>query len=321
MAKKKNSSKKSTTKKVTNNQKKQVKKPETKPQPTPKKVEKVEPVVSTPVKEPMFSADKIISLILSAGLIAGFAWFGYSFLPNQILKEDENKAAEDTIQEGAAEPTSQDELDEEAEDLSFEDQVFTLVTNFGNIPVNLTDDAAPRNTENFIRLASRDYFDGIGFHRMVEQDNFAVIQGGDPRGDGTGGESAFGTDVEDEIFVVAPQIGLDEEGNNVLENEPEFNSNLYGELDPVTGTVTYQKGLMIMANRGPNTNGSQFFLTLEDTILPPQYTIIGQVTDNGVDTLDAISEDVDPIGAEGEIVPDGKPSKDIIIEDVELSDQ
>lgn len=98
-----------------------------------------------------------------------------------------------------------------------------LKTNHGDILIRLFEEAAPKTVENFKKLIEKNYYDGIIFHRIIKD---FMIQGGDPTGTGTGGESAFGTDFEDEFSL-------------------EFR-NLRGALS--------------MANRGPNTNGSQFFI-------------------------------------------------------------
>ncbi len=133
-----------------------------------------------------------------------------------------------------------------------------ITTDKGNIIFQFERNDAPKTTENFIRLASRKYYDNLTFHR-VEED--FVIQGGDPKGDGTGGESAWGGQFEDEINPLSP---------------------LYQDA--------YKEGTVAMANSGPNTNGSQFFIMLADRgDLPKNYTIFGKVT-NGIDVVKKISK-------------------------------
>jgi cyclophilin family peptidyl-prolyl cis-trans isomerase len=278
------------------------------------------PAVQNPLSNINF--DKLFAVVLGLGLIGGFLFVGYKYLPN--LKKDAEIAETTKIE--ANEPKDElpkaEDLAAEAEKLNFENQVFTLQTNFGDLPINMRNDIAPKNTENLIRLASRNYFDGIKFHRMVEQDGFKVLQGGDPKGDGTGGESAFGVEVEDEIFKVAPEFGTREDGETrFISNTPEFKSDLYGALDSTTGSVTYKKGLMIMANKGPNTNSSQFFITLDNTILGPQYTIVGEVQESAFGILDTLTTEVSPIDKDGKEVADGRPNREITIEDVTLSDK
>ncbi len=136
-----------------------------------------------------------------------------------------------------------------AEDLAVKnDTIATIVTAKGDIVFQLYRKDAPLTTENFIRLAVRGYYNGLTFHRVVPG---FVIQGGDPTGTGSGGESAWGGTFKDEINL---------------------NSPLY--------KVGYIEGTVAMANSGPNTNGSQFFITLADQPnLPKDYTIFGHVTE------------------------------------------
>jgi cyclophilin family peptidyl-prolyl cis-trans isomerase len=127
--------------------------------------------------------------------------------------------------------------------------------------------AAPKAVENFRLLAEHGYYDGLTFHRIVKG---FMIQGGDPSGDGTGGESAWGGPFEDEIAV---------------------DSQLYRD--------GYRRGVLAMANAGPNTNGSQFFIMHADYPLPPNYVIFARVT-KGLDVVDAIAETPVTVGPSGE---------------------
>lgn len=131
-----------------------------------------------------------------------------------------------------------------------------LQTNQGTIRFELLESDAPRTTENFIKLAERGYYDGVIFHRVIKG---FMIQGGDPTGTGRGGESAWGGRFNDEI---------------------DSSSAIYQR--------GYKKGTVAMANAGPNTNGSQFFIMHADYPLPPNYTIFGRVTD-GLDVVDLIA--------------------------------
>ena len=133
-----------------------------------------------------------------------------------------------------------------------------------------------------MRLANSGYFDCLTFHRVAKG---FVIQGGDPAGTGSGGQSAFGAEFADEIDPASP---------------------IYQ-----TG---YKKGVLAMANRGPNTNTSQFFIMLSDAGLPPAYTIFGRVV-SGLDSVDKIGQ--------VEIIPqlgstDGKPKAPVVIESVKI---
>jgi cyclophilin family peptidyl-prolyl cis-trans isomerase len=131
-----------------------------------------------------------------------------------------------------------------------------IETNLGTIRFELLEADAPKTTENFITLAERKYYDGVIFHRVIKG---FMIQGGDPTGTGRGGQSAWGGRFNDEINATSPvyQRG-------------------------------YKAGIVAMANAGPNTNGSQFFIMHADYSLPPHYTIFGRVTE-GQDVINAIA--------------------------------
>lgn len=132
----------------------------------------------------------------------------------------------------------------------------TLKTTKGDITLELDADMAPKTVTNFVVLAKSKYYDGLTFHRVIPG---FMIQGGDPTGNGTGGRSIFGEMFEDEI---------------------DANSSAY--------TGGYKAGSIAMANRGPNTNGSQFFIMDTDYPLPANYTIFGRVT-KGQDVVNAIA--------------------------------
>ena len=147
------------------------------------------------------------------------------------------------------------------------DTVVTLDTTMGKIVLKLFPDKAPKACENFTSLAKKGYYDGLIFHRVIS--NF-MIQGGDPTGTGRGGQSVWGAAFEDEF---SPDLRLD------------------------------RPGILAMANAGPHTNGSQFFITLVPTPwLNDRHTIFGVV--HGVRVIDLV-------GAEFvEIYGDGKPMRE-----------
>jgi peptidyl-prolyl cis-trans isomerase B (cyclophilin B) len=214
-------------------------------------------------------------------------------------------------------------LDKDPENLKFENSAVDMKTNFGSIKIDLKYAAAPKTVESFVRLTSRKYFDKLDFHRYVKGDNFTVIQGGDPKGNGTGGASAFGTPLPDEIWKIAPIKA--ENGSGAILNNPEFvDSNLYPIFDKEKGTVTYKKGMIIMANSGANTGGSQFFITLSDTVLPAAYTAFGVIRAESFGTLDKIYNDVGVTeknqGTQGyeSTTKDGQPDKELFIETVRI---
>ncbi len=131
-----------------------------------------------------------------------------------------------------------------------------IETELGEIVIEFLPGDAPTAVENFRLLAEHGYYDGLTFHRIVKG---FMIQGGDPEGNGTGGQSAWGPPFKDEINP---------------------NSPLY--------QGGYQRGLVAMANSGPNTNGSQFFIMHADYPLRPDYVIFARVT-AGMATVDALA--------------------------------
>ncbi|GMU95173.1 MULTISPECIES: peptidylprolyl isomerase [Ignavibacterium] len=152
--------------------------------------------------------------------------------------------------------------------------VAIIQTNMGTIEIELFADKTPKTVENFVGLANKGYYNGVIFHRVI--DNF-MIQGGDPTGTGRGGQSLWGGKFEDE-FV------------------PELKHN--------------GAGILSMANAGPNTNGSQFFITLKETPwLDGRHTVFGKVI-KGMDVVQAIGK-----------VPTNqqdRPLKDVVMEKVTI---
>jgi cyclophilin family peptidyl-prolyl cis-trans isomerase len=141
-----------------------------------------------------------------------------------------------------------------------------IETDKGSIELELFAADAARAVENFRLLAEHGYYDGVTFHRIVKG---FMIQGGDPQGDGTGGESAWGGMFEDDIDPQSPRY---REG--------------------------YRRGIVAMANAGPNTNGSQFFIMHQDYDLPPSYVIFARVV-GGMDVVDALADTPTTLGADG----------------------
>lgn len=137
--------------------------------------------------------------------------------------------------------------------------VAVLETEKGTIEFELLPGEAPKTVENFRLLAERGFYNGLTFHRIVKK---FMIQTGDPQGDGRGGVSAWGGTFDDEIQPRGP---------------------LY------QGGVGYKRGVVAMANRGPNTNTSQFFIIHQDFPMQPAYTIFGRVT-KGLDVVDVLAE-------------------------------
>jgi cyclophilin family peptidyl-prolyl cis-trans isomerase len=147
-----------------------------------------------------------------------------------------------------------------------------MVTGKGTIVFALDAIRAPRTVNNFVFLARYHFFDGLSFHRVIPG---FVLQGGDPLGNGTGGP---GYNFEDEL----PQAGR------------------------------YQVGSLAMANAGPDTNGSQFFVISgpQGVRLPPAYSLFGQA----VKGLDVVAE-IDSLGS-----PSGSPREQVLIESVSIGE-
>ena len=132
--------------------------------------------------------------------------------------------------------------------------VAVIQTTMGTIELELFADKAVKTVQNFVGLAEKKYYNGIIFHRVI--DNF-MIQGGDPAGTGSGGESIWGKPFEDEVK---------------------------------TGLKHNSEGILSMANAGPNTNGSQFFITLKATPwLDGKHTVFGKVI-SGMEVVKAIGK-------------------------------
>lgn len=149
-----------------------------------------------------------------------------------------------------------------------------LTTNKGEINIELFASEAPITVNNFVFLAREGFYDGVPFHRVMQD---FMIQTGDPTGVGTGGPGY------------------------------RFND------EPVTRS--YSKGIVAMANAGPNTNGSQFFIVHgANAGLPPSYTIFGQVT-TGLDTVDQIAAAPVQPTARGEV---SSPTEPLFIESIEI---
>jgi cyclophilin family peptidyl-prolyl cis-trans isomerase len=142
----------------------------------------------------------------------------------------------------------------------------TIETDKGAIEIEFLESDSPQAVENFRLLAEHGYYEGLTFHRIVKG---FMIQGGDPTGTGSGGESAWGEAFPDNIN---PQSPLYQAG--------------------------YRRGILAYANSGPNTNGSQFFIMHMDYELAPNYVIFARVT-SGMTTVDAIADARTSLGDDG----------------------
>ncbi|PWF99620.1 peptidylprolyl isomerase [Levilactobacillus bambusae] len=178
----------------------------------------------------------------------------------------------------------------------------TLKTTMGDVTIQLFPEQAPKTVENFVGLAKKNYYDGVIFHRIIPD---FMIQGGDPTGTGMGGESLWGNTFEDE-----------------------FSNELFN-----------LRGALSMANAGPGTNGSQFFIVQNQNLdsrmveqmkdagypddiieaykqggtpwLDHHHTVFGQVID-GMDVIDQMAKVKTDMS--------DKPEQDIVIESVDVED-
>lgn len=167
--------------------------------------------------------------------------------------------------------TKQTQTKEEKKEMT----VAIIKTNMGTIEIELFVKETPKTVENFVGLANKGYYNGVIFHRVI--DNF-MIQGGDPTGTGRGGESLWGGKFADEIVPSLKHDG---------------------------------PGILSMANAGPNTNGSQFFITLVATPwLDGKHTVFGKVI--------AGMEVVSAIGKVATSKPGDRPLKDVVMESVTI---
>lgn len=168
----------------------------------------------------------------------------------------------------------------------------TISTNQGDIPITLEPDKAPCAVNSFLSLAQQGYFDNTPCHRLTTQ-GYYVLQCGDPTGTGTGGPG----------YVFADEL---------VTNDP--------RLQPCGGAgttayCTYNAGTIAMANRGSDTNGSQFFLVYGNSEFPPSFTVLGHLDATGLKTVKDIAKG--GVGASNGMGPgDGAPKNPVTITSV-----
>ncbi|MCR8692176.1 peptidylprolyl isomerase [Rhodococcus pyridinivorans] len=140
----------------------------------------------------------------------------------------------------------------------------SVETSQGNIGLILHNDDSPCTVNSFLSLASQNFFDETACHRLTTSPSLQVLQCGDPSGSGSGGPG--------------------------YQFANEFPTDQFAADDPAAQEpMTYPRGTLAMANAGPDTNGSQFFLVYGDSVLPPQYTVFGTIDETGLATLDTIA--------------------------------
>lgn len=178
-----------------------------------------------------------------------------------------------------------------------------LHTSMGDIEITFYGESAPKTIDNFKQLAEKNYYNNLTWHRVIKS---FMIQTGDPKGDGTGGESADGATFADEIN--ADSLGLDKQivgstpsvyGQISTADKPKYAQMTVKQYYESKGSkydmsVTSHKlvaGSVAMANRGPDTNGSQFFIVTDSPQphLDGQHTVFASVT-KGMDIVKKISE-------------------------------
>lgn len=217
-------------------------------------------------------------------------------------KEADNATGSETEENQTNNQSSEtpDNFPQLTEEVQGNERLVEMQTSKGNIKIKLFPDQAPKAVENFIKHSEDGYYDGVIFHRVIQD---FMIQGGDPEGTGMGGESIYGEAFQDE-----------------------FSNELYNI-----------RGALSMANSGPNTNGSQFFI-VQNTALDPslkeqmekagypeeiikayekggtpwldnKHTVFGQVVE-GMDKVDSI--------AAVETAEQDKPAEDVVIEKIEV---
>jgi peptidyl-prolyl cis-trans isomerase B (cyclophilin B) len=159
----------------------------------------------------------------------------------------------------------------------------SMETNQGDIGLQLDNGKSPCTVNSFASLANQGFFKDTTCHRLTTSDSLSVLQCGDPTAQGTGGPG--------------------------YQFSNEYPTNQYQPDDPkLQEPVLYPRGTLAMANAGPGTNGSQFFLVYKDSQLPPNYTVFGTIDETGLATLDKIAAAGTADGA-----PDGKPKSDVKI--------
>lgn len=207
---------------------------------------------------------KYLTIILIIIFVFGA---GYYFINRNADKNinKENKIMEPKILQWAEAPAMQIDADKNYEAV--------IKTSEGDMAFELFVGETPATANNFVFLAQQGFYDGVKFHRIIKD---FMIQGGDPRGNGTG--------------------------------DPGYKFN----DEPITRD--YERGILAMANSGPNTNGSQFFIMHKNYPLPKNYVIFGRLA-NGFDVLDKIAETSVAPNYFGEL---SLPVKNVVINSVEI---
>lgn len=207
------------------------------------------------------TASILLIVVILLALFAGGMYFLFSKAPtfnnNNGVQQSTEQVVEQSQQSGQQEPNKQSNEQKNMNNL------VTIKTNLGEIQFQTYNADAPKASQNFIDLANKKYYDGVIFHRVIKG---FMIQGGDPL--------CAANEADDKGFCGTGGPGYKFED----------------ELSPNTESYKngYKKGVVAMANSGPNTNGSQFFIMHVDYPLPNNYTIFGKVV-KGLEVVDAIA--------------------------------
>lgn len=209
---------------------------------------------------PVMTKNILISLVLVCGVaVCGYYLFGDKPTNTNssqvtIIPGENNASQSATAITSTASTTEVVPVTKVNNEDNKKTHMVTIDTNYGKIVFETYDADAPNTVKNFVTLAEKGFYNGLTFHRVIKG---FMIQGGDPNGNGTGGP---GYKFADELNP----------------NTPSFKAG-------------YKKGVVAMANSGPNTNGSQFFIMTADYPLPNNYTIFGKVV-SGQDVVDKIAQ-------------------------------
>ena len=215
--------------------------------------------------------------LIAASLVASFALAGCGDDDSPTTASDPTPSASD---EGGGcdyaangQPASKEVEPPPATPTATGQVAATIATNRGDIPIELDADTTPCTVNSFLSLAEQGYYDDTPCHRLVDG-GIHVLQCGDPSGTGTGGPG-------------------------------------YAYADELTGSESYPAGTLAMANAGPDTNGSQFFIVYGETPLPPDYTVFGTVDADGIKVVEKIADKGTANGQN-----DGPPAQPVTITSV-----
>jgi peptidyl-prolyl cis-trans isomerase B (cyclophilin B) len=180
----------------------------------------------------------------------------------------------------------------------------TVTTDQGTIGITLDLAKAPCAASSFHYLAGKSFFNNTKCNRLTTSGSF-LLQCGDPKGDGTGGPAYTFADEN----LPAPTAAASPSDSASASASPAATASASASAAP---TATYPRGTVAMYSKGPDANGSQFFIVYKDSQLPPSYSIIGTVT-TGLDVIDKVAA-ADAVDANGAATGDGTPKTPVTIQ-------